>query len=107
GGFDTDLEFLEDWDLWLRFSASDDFLPVRDITSFYRLPSEKSEISLREAEHQNWQNRILTKHKDLVGVHRFEDITTLPDRAVNSLSFRRAASVAFTALLNRILKIGG
>jgi glycosyltransferase involved in cell wall biosynthesis len=38
GGFDTELENLEDWDLWRRYAAAGDFMPVDRVTSFYRVP---------------------------------------------------------------------
>lgn len=38
GGFDENLEYLEDWDLWIRYSASNNFLLIEKLTSLYRVP---------------------------------------------------------------------
>lgn len=38
GGFDEELELLEDWDLWLRYGLNNDFLFVPQITSAYFTP---------------------------------------------------------------------
>lgn len=38
GGFDENLELLEDWDLWVRYTTKTDFLFVDKITSLYRIP---------------------------------------------------------------------
>ena len=42
GGFDEDLEYLEDWNLWVRFSQSGDFVHVPKLTSMYRTPADPS-----------------------------------------------------------------
>ena len=36
GGFDEDLPFLEDWDLWIRLSRATDFAFTPEVTSVYR-----------------------------------------------------------------------
>lgn len=38
GGFDENLEYLEDWDLWIRYSACNNFLLIGKLTSLYRVP---------------------------------------------------------------------
>lgn len=42
GGFAEDMEQLEDWNLWTRYTIRDDFVQVRKLTSKYRVPSELS-----------------------------------------------------------------
>jgi GT2 family glycosyltransferase len=46
GGFDTDLEQLEDWNLWLRYGFGNTFEFVPKTTSLFRTPSNP-EIRLR------------------------------------------------------------
>lgn len=41
GGFDENLDNLEDWDLWVRYSTITDFCFVNQITSFYHVPCQK------------------------------------------------------------------
>lgn len=38
GGFRENLNALEDWDLWVRYAAHEDFAYVNSITSLYRVP---------------------------------------------------------------------
>lgn len=40
GGFDVDREFLEDWELWLRYTEDTEFLYLPRITSMYRTPAD-------------------------------------------------------------------
>jgi GT2 family glycosyltransferase len=39
GGFDPNLEVLEDWDLWIRYGMYGSFLFVDKLTSLYRVPA--------------------------------------------------------------------
>ena len=41
GGFDESLEYLEDWDLWIKYSNYTDFLKVPKVLSLYRIPADK------------------------------------------------------------------
>ncbi|RQS70139.1 glycosyltransferase [Burkholderia sp. Bp8963] len=45
GGFDEDLDQLEDWVLWVRYSCATDFTSVMRVTSRYRTPMS-SEVAL-------------------------------------------------------------
>lgn len=39
GGLDTEMDQLEDWNLWFRYTLNDDFRLVEKVTSLYRVPS--------------------------------------------------------------------
>lgn len=39
GGFDPELENLEDWNLWVRYSLHHDFRLIPKVTSLYRVPA--------------------------------------------------------------------
>ena len=41
GGFDEQMDFLEDWEMWVRYSTETDFLFVNRETSVYRVPKKK------------------------------------------------------------------
>lgn len=41
GGFDENLDVLEDWDLWVRYSTLTNYKYVNEITSLYRVPKKK------------------------------------------------------------------
>lgn len=98
GGFDTSLDALEDWDLWLRYSGEKNFLAVDTITSSYRLPASVSEREARAQTHEAARRRLLEKHANLTATHRFADIAALPAAIREQTSFRDAlkrASAAF------------
>lgn len=41
GGFDTSLDYLEDWDLWVRYMQETDYECVPKTTSIYKVPADK------------------------------------------------------------------
>jgi glycosyltransferase involved in cell wall biosynthesis len=49
GGFDADMDQLEDWNLWTRYTLSDDFVLVGKTTSKYRVPADASLAAGRQA----------------------------------------------------------
>jgi len=48
GGFAEDMEQLEDWNLWTRYTMHDDFVQVRKLTSKFRVPAETAYIADRQ-----------------------------------------------------------
>ena len=40
GGFDTDVDYLEDWLLWLRYAFNNTFIFVPKLTSLFRVPAD-------------------------------------------------------------------
>jgi glycosyltransferase involved in cell wall biosynthesis len=63
GGFDEELDYFEDWDLWVRYSLKNDFLFVPEITSKYRTPYEKKEAAQRDAKFDDAMSGIREKQK--------------------------------------------
>ena len=53
GGFSTELDVLEDWDLWIRYALDNPFLHVPKTTSQYRTPADLSIRESRAAELDN------------------------------------------------------
>jgi GT2 family glycosyltransferase len=49
GGFAEDMEQLEDWNLWTRYTLEDDFLLVEKTTSKYRVPADTRGAAERQA----------------------------------------------------------
>jgi GT2 family glycosyltransferase len=47
GGFDTNLDYLEDWNLWVRYGWNNTFVYVPKLTSMYRVPASQSEFQRR------------------------------------------------------------
>ena len=49
GGFDEDMDQLEDWNLWTRYTLEDDFVLVGKTTSKYRVPANAHIAAERQA----------------------------------------------------------
>ena len=49
GGFDTELDQLEDWNLWLRYGYGNRFIYVPKTTSMFRSPSDYEARLVRHA----------------------------------------------------------
>jgi GT2 family glycosyltransferase len=48
GGFSEDMDQLEDWNLWTRYTLHDDFALVEKTTSKYRVPATAREAAARQ-----------------------------------------------------------
>ncbi len=62
GGLDASLGALEDWDLWLRYTAATKFRCAPKITSLYRIPARRKERWRRAAEHSAAETMVRAKH---------------------------------------------
>jgi GT2 family glycosyltransferase len=49
GGFNESMDQLEDWNLWTRYTANDDFAMVDKTTSIYRVPADPGRAATRQA----------------------------------------------------------
>jgi len=58
GGFDAELDALEDWDLWRRYAAGGDFICVPKSTSAYRVPGDKAEFDARQEKLNAFDNLV-------------------------------------------------
>lgn len=66
GGFDLELDNLEDWELWARYSLENPFLFVQKVTSIYRVPYKTEEYGKRQEEidyyYKAAQEKILSRN---------------------------------------------
>lgn len=62
GGFDEELDVLEDWDLWVRYAMHFDFKKVQTITSIYYTPYKSRKKRQREIYMKNSADFIIKKH---------------------------------------------
>ena len=71
GGFAEDMDQLEDWNLWTRYTLEDDFLFVEKTTSKYRVPAGARESAGR-------QERLDRAYRDAVERQRELRVTLSP-----------------------------
>ena len=66
GGFNEDLDCLEDWDLWLRYTAEKDFVFLNKATSEFRMPNNKAVLEDRRKQHLRYLPILRIRQKQLV-----------------------------------------
>jgi GT2 family glycosyltransferase len=71
GGFAEDMDQLEDWNLWTRYTLDDDFVLVEKTTSKYRVPADARHAADRQA-------RLDTAYQDAVARQRTLSVTLSP-----------------------------
>ncbi|EKD99054.1 MAG: hypothetical protein ACD_23C00155G0002, partial [uncultured bacterium] len=65
GGFDPELDNLEDWNLWVRYSLKHDFQMVEKLTSIYRVPFSSSHAIQRQQVLDDYYAKAQAKHSAL------------------------------------------
>ncbi|WP_175820405.1 glycosyltransferase [Burkholderia sp. BCC0419] len=65
GGFDEDLDQLEDWVLWVRYSCATDFTSVLRVTSRYRVPMSSKVALARQAKLHEAYNDALERQRTM------------------------------------------
>lgn len=65
GGFDPELDNLEDWNLWVRYSLHHDFLLVPKLTSLYRVPAVSGDALERQQVLDDYYAKAQAKHAAL------------------------------------------
>jgi Glycosyl transferase family 2 len=77
GGFAEDMDQLEDWNLWTRYTLEDDFVLVEKTTSKYRVPANTRDAAAR-------QQLLDAAYQDAVERQRAMRLTTSP-RAITTM----------------------
>lgn len=65
GGFDEELDNLEDWNLWTRYSMDHDFKYIAKTTSLYRVPYHEEHTQKRQEELDSYYQKAVEKQKSL------------------------------------------
>jgi GT2 family glycosyltransferase len=70
GGFEVDMDQLEDWNLWTRYTQNADFVQVRKLTSKYRVPADET-VSIQRQQRLDaaYQDAVKRQEKILFMVH--------------------------------------
>ena len=66
GGFAEDMDQLEDWNLWTRYTIVDDFIQIRKVTSKYRVPAEISHTAERQRKLDEAYKDAVARQEQLV-----------------------------------------
>lgn len=66
GGLDENVDALEDWDMWVRYSLHTDFAFVLKTTSIYRVPYEKNISDKRQKDLDDALTIMREKHKNYI-----------------------------------------
>lgn len=61
GGFDEELDNLEDWEMWQRFSTENAYLYVPKTTSLYRVPAKAENYKERQEELDSYYKKAREK----------------------------------------------
>ena len=99
GGFDLDLENLEDWNLWVRYSLKNDFKLIPKVTSIYRVPDQLEKALQRQSVLDDYYAKAKAKH-DLLKVE-----LTLPEiqKIVEEITRQSQVAGVPTSWLKQIL----
>ncbi|TCG09490.1 hypothetical protein BZM27_05355 [Paraburkholderia steynii] len=65
GGFNVELDRLEDWDLWVRYSQKEDYELIERVTSAYRVPARNDYASARLKELDDYYQKALEARADM------------------------------------------
>lgn len=78
GGFDPELDNLEDWNLWVRYAMQGDFALVEKTTSLYRVPASSREANRRRSTFvQDYYQKAVAKNATAAGVMNVGQILEL------------------------------
>ena len=61
GGMDEELDNLEDWEMWQRYSAENTYLYVPKTTSLYRVPAKQENYKERQEELDSYYKKAKEK----------------------------------------------
>ncbi|MFP3553201.1 glycosyltransferase [Paraburkholderia sp. SIMBA_049] len=66
GGFNVELDRLEDWDLWVRYSQRQDFELIEKVTSAYRVPAKEGQATARQQELDDYYQKAIAARQNIV-----------------------------------------
>ena len=84
GGFAEDMDQLEDWNLWTRYTLEDDFRLVEKTTSKYRVPAAAKDAAARQALLDDAYQRAIERQRSMrLSLSPYE-ISTMADTYARS-----------------------
>ncbi|MCU7938286.1 MAG: glycosyltransferase [gamma proteobacterium symbiont of Bathyaustriella thionipta] len=70
GGFDEEVEYLEDWLLWTKYAINHRFKFVKKTTSLFRTPYVKSELIRRKIKLDSVYNVVMSKQHEILSQYQ-------------------------------------
>jgi len=108
GGFDENLDLLEDWNLWVRYSLKTDFLFVPKLTSVYRVPADSEERRKRQLRLNEALKFVREKHKDTIFSSKVGEIVSDLEMIMNSypicISEEMIRKLPFSSFFVKVLR---
>ncbi|WP_228551921.1 glycosyltransferase family 2 protein [Paenibacillus sp. B01] len=104
GGFDPNLEVLEDWDLWLRYASHRPFFFVDKLTSLYRVPAEGHTNSERQRLLDSYLDIVRRKHMNEYVNVTFRELFELYEIKFSKQFSSRLRAVGPRVLLHKVKK---
>ena len=86
GGFAEDMDQLEDWNLWTRYTLEHDFVQVEKTTSKYRVPASAREAAARQTLLDGAYRDAVERQKTLRLLVSPQDIAHMADAHMRSYS---------------------
>lgn len=86
GGFAEDMEQLEDWNLWTRYTLENDFVQVEKTTSKYRVPASAREAAARQTLLDRAYHDAVERQKTMRMLVTPQDIARMADAHMRSQS---------------------
>jgi GT2 family glycosyltransferase len=86
GGFAEDMDQLEDWNLWTRYTLENDFVQVEKTTSKYRVPASPREAAARQALLDRAYRDAVERQKALRLLVSPQDIARMAEAHIRSQS---------------------
>ena len=84
GGFDEEMDQLEDWNLWTRYTLDEDFLLVEKTTSKYRVPFDARDAAQRQVLLDKAYADALERQRKLLVTLSPREITQMADAYARS-----------------------
>ena len=105
GGFLEDMDQLEDWNLWTRYTLKDDFVHVEKTTSKYRVPADAREAAERQARLDAAYHGAVERQRSLQLQLSAREIALMAEAYAHNRSLRVAtrAQLRRVALSNRAI----
>lgn len=85
GGFDPELDNLEDWNLWVRYSLHHPFAMVDKVTSLYRVPANPQVAARRVQVLDDYYAKATAKHAQLAVTVSPTEVVQMADELARDL----------------------